>query len=272
MFGFKTFTAGLVLGIGSAMFISHYHVVHTKEGVVVVPRTVRPPLRSSYVDIRTWGEAMWVNHPEVTQALISNGRSSLIGENLKENLLDDLLPNEAQAPARARNVAVAEEIPQRVGQLDEIVPGPRRQPRSGSIPNTFQSESYSTQAGQMLDQVLAPIVDEELETPVVNSLLPSSPRRPARDELVGRMPAPLGDVLDPPKYSRPTERSAGRLEGRSRELIRQIIPPMSNPPRSATPLRDLSRDWLSAPAPGSSAPAPLDGVLNEIRIEGIEIQ
>ena len=107
MFGIRPFLCGLLAGACGGLFVTNFHVVHTAEGVVVVPRTQRPPLRSSYVDIRSWSEAMWANHPEVTEALVADGRSSLIGDNLKENLLDELRPKQTQNDSAPRSRSTA---------------------------------------------------------------------------------------------------------------------------------------------------------------------
>ena len=78
MFGIRTFLVGLLAGACGGLFAANYHVVRTVDGVVVVPRTQRPPLRSSYVDVRTWSQAMWSNHPEVTEALTADGRQDSV--------------------------------------------------------------------------------------------------------------------------------------------------------------------------------------------------
>ena len=113
MFGLRMFLIGLLVGTCAGLFVAHFHVVNTSQGVVVVPRTPRPPLRSSYVDIRSWSPSMWANHPEVTQALMADGRSALIRETVENNLLEDLLPQQTH---RLRLGPRPLEDPQRRGQ------------------------------------------------------------------------------------------------------------------------------------------------------------
>lgn len=273
MFGFKTFTAGLLLGMGGAMFVSHYHVVHTHQGVVVVPRTQKPPLRSSYVDIRTWGEAMWGNHPEVAEALQADGRTNLIGEAVPQNLLQGLPPEMSAPPPHPRNVAVSNEEAYRVGQIDDmIVPAPRKRPTPGTVPNAVAPESPFEPADLALDQFTSPrggaasgLSSDQSTAPVRIPEMPAEETSPV-------ITRGTRDAIAAPRYTVPTDIQQTPAEARSRELIRQLIPPTRQPSRGATPLRDLTQDWFSAPAPGSNRTGQLNSPLNESRVDGLDLQ
>ncbi len=92
MFGFKTFGAGLVLGGAMGLFATNYHVVQTNNGMVVLPRSSQPPLRSAYVDVRKWNLAMWEQYSEVASALVKSGRTDL----MVDGTLSNLIPNQVQ--------------------------------------------------------------------------------------------------------------------------------------------------------------------------------
>lgn len=273
MFGFKTFTAGLVLGMGGAMFVSHYHVVHTHQGVVVVPRTQKPPLRSSYVDIRTWGEAMWVNHPEVTEALQADGRTSLIGEAVSQNRLQGLPPEPSANPSLPRNVAVSNEEAYRVGQYDDmIVPAPRKRPAPGTVPIAVAPPSPFDPADLALDQFTSPKGDaapgHSLDQGTAQIRVPEMPM----EESSPVIPRGTRNDIAPPRYTAPANLQQTSAEARSRELIRQLIPPTRQPSRGATPLRDLTQDWFSAPAPGSNRSGQTNSLFHESRVDGLDLQ
>jgi len=74
----KVFGIGLLFGAALAAFSMRYHVVHTDKGIVVVPRSSQPPLRSVYVDVREWNLPMWQEYPEVSEAMVNAGHTDLI--------------------------------------------------------------------------------------------------------------------------------------------------------------------------------------------------
>ena len=78
MFGFNTFTAGIILGGAASLFAMRYHVVQSNEGLIVLPRSNQPPVRSVYVDVRKWNVAMWKQYPEVAEAMVKSGRGDLM--------------------------------------------------------------------------------------------------------------------------------------------------------------------------------------------------
>lgn len=91
MFGLKTFLAGLMLGSVVSLLAMNFHVINTKEGLTVLPRANRPPMRSVYVDVRKWSVAMWSEYPEVAQAAVRYGRPDLLGD----GVLNTLFPGQA---------------------------------------------------------------------------------------------------------------------------------------------------------------------------------
>lgn len=246
MFGIRTFLCGLLAGTCGGLFVANYHVVNTPQGVVVVPRDQRPPLSSSYVDIRSWSEAMWANHPEVTQALIADGRSELIRENLTDNLLDEIVPEQTQndRPRRSRSVA---------RQTDAEVPTAKtNRLRDSKSPVRKRFETA-------IDDAIAPMVEDdpaELASEQADEVLPSDD---AQDAMVRKLESRLSGLLEGETAATPNV-SPSRTEvlstsGDARDLLQQVIPPSGNRPRSAAPLRDFGRELLSAPAPGQGAAA-----------------
>jgi|GEM_PF-5987668 len=268
MFGIRPFLFGLLVGAGGGLFAANYHVVNTAQGVVVVPRTQRPPLRSSYVDIRSWGHAMWVNHPEVTQALVADGRSSLIGENLKDNLLNEILPQQTQdnRSPRSRTIARRTEVPI---QIETAPLKPSRGLERNSQPATETARLLDSKSAvrkrweSALDQAIAPIVDEdpaELASEESASE-PSSEILPGnvdQDAIVRQLKDRLGGLIDSAPPSNIRDRStqleaiptSGDASEMARDLLKQVIPQSGKLPGNAAPFRNLRRELLSAPAPG----------------------
>lgn len=78
----KIFLIGMILGTTVTLLAMQFHVINTAEGLTVLPRANRPPLRSVYVDVRNWTDDTWQAYPEVREAVVLSGRSELIGEQL----------------------------------------------------------------------------------------------------------------------------------------------------------------------------------------------
>lgn len=251
MFGIRVFVIGLLVGLCSGIFVTHFHVIRTNDGFDVVARVNQPPLRSSYCDVRQWSSAMWANHPEVTAALVKGGRSNVIGQNLKDNLLDEVLPK----PASGKNTPV----------IDSSV-------ASGSVPVITQSSettlrvadqagSTSTVGNQWLDQktqlrqdwesildkAIAPIVEPDstattAASPIDSEVLPSA----TSDALVQKLEEQFGGSQ---RLNQVPAEAKQAVEGAARDFLQQVIPGGRQAPHSAAPLRNLSRELLSAPAP-----------------------
>ncbi len=260
MFGFRLFLFGLLVGACGGLFAANYHVVNTAQGVVVVPRTQRPPLRSSYVDIRHWSQAMWTNHPEVTQALIADGRSALIRDQAPDAALQELIPEQTQSsqPAPSRNVAI------RSPNQNRIVAN--KPAAAGDTTRLLDAQSPTRQKlGAAFDQAISPIVDDDpadLAHDPANEVLPTDT---SHDEMISRLEERLGGLADSASTVLPSTNSpaveaiptSGQTNEMARDLLQRVIPPGSPLPRSAAPFRDLGRSLLSAPAPGQGARTPV---------------
>lgn len=93
MFGIKTFLSGLTLGSVTSLLAMQFHVINTNDGMIVLPRVSRPPLRSTYVDVRKWSLSMWRQHPDVAKAAVMYGRPDLLGD----GVLNSIFPEQAEA-------------------------------------------------------------------------------------------------------------------------------------------------------------------------------
>ena len=268
MFGIRTFLCGTLLGTCSGLFVANYHVVNTPQGVIVVPRSQRPPLRSVYVDIRSWSEAMWTNHPEVTQALIADGRSALIRENLTDNLLDEIVPEQTQTdrPRRSRSVARQSEVevPIRFESEPDGLPGVATKAAPAKTNRLLDSKSPVRKRFETaIDDAIAPMVEDDPAELVSEQADEILPMEDAQAAMVRKLESRLSGLLDGANSATPNVSPArtevlpasGDANGMARDLLQQVIPPSGKLPRSAAPLRDFGRDLLSAPAPGQGAAA-----------------
>lgn len=93
MFGIKTFLSGLMLGSVTSLLAMQFHVINTNDGMIVLPRVSRPPLRSTYVDVRKWSLSMWRQHPDVAKAAVMYGRPDLLGD----GVLNSIFPEQVEA-------------------------------------------------------------------------------------------------------------------------------------------------------------------------------
>ncbi len=247
MFGIKMFLGGTLVGTCAGLFAANFHVVNSPQGVVVVPRSQRPPLRSTYVDIRSWSQAMWANHPEVTQALIADGRSSLIRDNLHDNLLKEILPEQTQddRPQRSRHVANRWEVPIRLDGDQSASNSLVTQPAPAASSKTRLLDTQSPARKQIesaLDEAIAPIVEDDPASEAMIQKLEEqfTPRWNAK--------TPAVPSIDPDHYE--ALPNSGDAEQMARDLLQQVIPPSRTRTGSAAPRRDPGRDLLNAPAPG----------------------
>jgi hypothetical protein len=83
------FVMGMMVGAGLMAFAFKYHVVYSKDGLVLVPKQPAA-LSDSYVDVRNWKPTDWQSHPEFVHSLISHGRSDLISAPAND-LIHDLM-------------------------------------------------------------------------------------------------------------------------------------------------------------------------------------
>jgi hypothetical protein len=88
-----TFLCGVLVGGLLLYGLLSFHLVRADDGLHLV-RKVDAQLASTYVDIRDFGPADWIEHPEVFNALAAAGRRDLIrsaAEDALHNGLDRLL-------------------------------------------------------------------------------------------------------------------------------------------------------------------------------------
>ena len=261
MFGLRMFLIGLLVGTCAGLFVAHFHVVNTSQGVVVVPRTPRPPLRSSYVDIRSWSPSMWANHPEVTQALMADGRSALIRETVENNLLEDLLPQQTQdrqtqdiRSRPARHVAGLSEVPIRIETDRPEAPSLANQAAAATRQSTRLLDANSPVRKRFesaMDKVIAPMVEDDPAElggeAVASDSSQAATIQKLEEQLSGLLDEDTSATVPARIEALPT---SGDAEAMARDLLQQVIPRGSTVPRSATPFRDFGRDLLNAPAPG----------------------
>lgn len=79
------FVFGMIVGGGIVGFAFEYHVVRTQNGVVLIRKTPAG-LGDPYADVRNWKYSDWQAHPELVEAVVTHGRSDLIGPSSKELL------------------------------------------------------------------------------------------------------------------------------------------------------------------------------------------
>lgn len=78
MLKLRMFLMGLFLGGGGLYCADRYHVVQTRDGLIVVRRAVPVYLRSTYADVRSWTESKWSQYPELTSALWQAGYHNVL--------------------------------------------------------------------------------------------------------------------------------------------------------------------------------------------------
>lgn len=103
MFGIKTFLAGLTIGGVTSLLAMQFHVINTNDGLIVLPRVNRPPVRSTYVDVRKWSLSMWRQHPEVAKAAIKYGRPDLLGGGALNSIFPQQTGFQAEPTSNSKN-------------------------------------------------------------------------------------------------------------------------------------------------------------------------
>ncbi len=90
----STFIFGMVVG-GLLIYGGlNYHVINTPSGLHLVPK-VNSTLAETYVDVRGWGVAEWMQHKDVAAALLAADRQDLMQSAAEDSLrtgLDRILP------------------------------------------------------------------------------------------------------------------------------------------------------------------------------------
>ena len=89
MIGLKPLLAGLVLGSGGMYFAHQYHVLNSSDGVIVVPRAETTSIADVYADIRGWSPEKWADSPQISAALLKDGRTDLMTRETASGLLGE---------------------------------------------------------------------------------------------------------------------------------------------------------------------------------------
>ena len=74
-----SFVWGVVVGASLLYCAMTYHVVHTQDGLQVVPK-ITAGLPGTYVDIRGFGIDDWARHRSLAMALIHADKGDLMGD------------------------------------------------------------------------------------------------------------------------------------------------------------------------------------------------
>jgi hypothetical protein len=235
MFGIRTFLFGTCVGLGAGYFAMNYHVVHGPEGPVVVARTVRPPLRSIYVDVRNWSPAMWERYPDVTAALVQGGKGDLIAKGALNRALGT--NSESAAPGwSTQDYAAGIKTKTEEGFtdfIDSLPPIKLESEEPTPTPSTIPSQTRRTDEGSMAPTTNAPIAATQ-------------------------SPARLGQSTDPaasPEHSFTTAKPPARVsptEVTSTIPSQPANPSSGSPPETAAPARvqyENPRTLLGEPAP-----------------------
>jgi len=89
-----TFIFGMVVG-GLLIYGGlNYHIINTPSGLHLVPK-VNSTLAETYVDVRGWGVAEWMQHKDVAAALLAADRQDLMQSAAEDSIrtgLDRILP------------------------------------------------------------------------------------------------------------------------------------------------------------------------------------
>ena len=72
-----TLILGMILGGGLVYGAYQYHLVRTGEQFLLIPKG-RVSLVDPYVDVRDWGLSKWQEHPELLEAMRSQGHGDLV--------------------------------------------------------------------------------------------------------------------------------------------------------------------------------------------------
>ncbi|MDZ4819177.1 MAG: hypothetical protein SGJ20_09415 [Planctomycetota bacterium] len=80
---------GAVIGAGLIYGSLMYHLVQSKEGWDLVPKT-SASFTDTYVDIRAFTVTDWTSHSELVAALIKAEKQNLMGESTVDQIKDSM--------------------------------------------------------------------------------------------------------------------------------------------------------------------------------------
>ena len=102
---FYTFVLGLVLGFVLYHTVVTYHLVYANDGFHLIAKSP-PRFAEAYVDVRQFGAAEWLKHPELVLAINQSGQQQILGEAVERGVgdlvneqLEKILPPAQPAPA-----------------------------------------------------------------------------------------------------------------------------------------------------------------------------
>lgn len=253
MLKLRMFLMGLLVGGGGLYCADRYHIVQTRDGLIVVRRAVPVYLRSTYSDVRNWTETKWSQYPELTSALLQAGYHNVLsGVRSEAAFSPRTLPADATGFSRS---SAESPFPwwRRLGDESPSLPTP--EPPPATTPPTPTSSPPPTIGAARSE----PLVEE--------------------DSLLERLTRQLREGA---AIASPAERTAGLRE---RPLTRQPISPPAGSPqapvqnnvvtppppdRAALPTRALPAD--QSPSIRAAAleqmPAPQEAVRGETLPEG----
>lgn len=261
----KAFFIGLLLGTIAGVFAMQNHVVRTGDGIVVIPRANRPPLRSTVADVRDWTASMWQQYPELKSAVVEAGRADLISSgNALGNRLNGPDANgrrSTQAASTASDSNVAIRFLQEERSLAPIggyenVPANRQVPR---IEQPTSSDRPSTSAPFPFEAILGPVGPfpgpspaADTSAPQVERIFPFSPRRSgpwgAMPRAVQPHPPKVSRAVPLPEQTTDQQQAAGPNSDWVRGLLNSLIPPSN-----AAPLDDRAdAGQMDAPPPSTA--------------------
>ncbi len=185
---FKSFLAGLGVGVAATGFVMSYHVVHTQEGLILVSRTEKAPLRSTYIDVRRWSLAMWQQYPEVTTALSQSGRGDLLLSGAANQLLDAAPVENAPLFAPATQ-AQQQFVPIRFLDPSGSPTIPQGSPATNVAPAPANANTSATQAIPWED-FLKGAGQQPAAGPQTQTTIPAQPTEVFRPQFDTPQPAP----------------------------------------------------------------------------------
>ena len=276
----KGFVCGLLAGTGLAAFATQYHLVRSNEGVLVVPRSEKAPLRSTYVDVREWSLAMWREYPEVSTALTRTGRADLITEGVASGMAEEFgLPRgttDAPTAQRADSLVPIRFLDPQAETLPRSTPPAPQQQQSpvnrppASVPwedflkgTTRGADASTAPASGFSDQAaITPTTPTTTnEPPLTYRPLTATRAVESAEEVVPDLFRPIANIRKPNESF--SASLADVIQTQTDEVANYVFSESPEAPSPATPLDPTSeapkREWvrglLQSLIPQSKAPA-----------------
>lgn len=268
MAGLKTFLTGLFIGSTTSLVAMQIHVVNTDDGLTVLPRAHRPPVSTTYVDVREWSLAMWRQHPEVAEAAVKSGRVDLLGD----GALNSIFPKQAESGTQTvpssnlagdkAKLAMEALVPIKFttpeGQQKIVTPNvPYPASFEDILPKHFTEQNHqlpdSKQAGSSIFSQIENAFPQDIQ--LNESLLNGLPKL--------QRPIPIHDAVVPSAPAARAGNQATRPAGGKTDLftdvLKALIPPKAKEQASAiVPQHSVAHPAyrIEAPAPHSQQVSP----------------